>query len=105
MDNQSIEFDNQSIEFAFKYGKLYPTLQRIIEYLYMNGKFTGNYKDLTKQFGQKTSVCQDGKTKSGNESNIRKHILQLEEMNIVTITYGKNHIKTIRLTDNWIENI
>lgn len=87
--------DNQSIEFAFKYGKLYPALQRIIEYLYMNGKFTGNYKDLTKQFGQKT----------GNVSNIRKHILQLEEMNIVTITYGKNHIKTIRLTDNWIENI
>lgn len=87
--------DNQSIEFAFKYGKLSPALQRIIEYLYMNGKFTGNYKDLTKQFGQK----------AGNESNIRKHIIQLEEMNIVTITYGKNHIKTIRLTDNWIENI
>ena len=96
---------DNSIEFAFRYGKVFQVYQKIIEYLYVNGEFRGTYADLTKKFGQKTTTCKNGKMKLGNESNFRKYILRLQKQDIVEIIYVTKFIKIIKLTENWMENI
>lgn len=94
---------NLGVLFAFRYAKLHPSLQSIIEFLYThNGVFEGSFSDMTRQLGRKATVSQKGKViVYGEESNVRKYVLQLEAMGIVQVSRWGNRINGVRLLSDW----
>lgn len=101
--------NKNTLTFAFRYGELPHSLRSIIEYLYHNKVFVGNYAELARELGLKTSKCKAGVATFGGEPNVRKRILKLAAMGIVEVEQDKNSLtqfsKVIRLTTNWTEKV
>ena len=87
--------DINMIEIADKFANLKPNERRIIIALYKVGEIK-NFTDLTKDINKNDYEI----------TNIRKIAIGLEAKGIIEIIKGENnHIKSIRLTENWIDRI
>lgn len=86
-----------TIQIAFNFALLGEQKQKIIKLLnnQKNGVFVGNYTDLTKELGLKTGSC-------GSQTNIRRALLELEELNIVTIERDGKWWEVIKLKKDWL---
>ena len=95
--------ENQ-FDFARGYAKLNKRQRLVIEYLYEHdGRFEGNYSDLTAALGRSKKV---------DASNIRKEVQKLHDLQIISITYGDSikHTKSMMptymfLMEGWEKNI
>ena len=98
---------NLGVLFAFRYAKLHPSLRELIEFLYAhNGVFKGSFSDLTRGLGRKATLTEKGKTVVyGEETNVRRYVLQLESQRIVQVMREGKRIQGVRLATDWVFKI